>query len=60
VVGFRWPVSDSAARFLATSFYEALLATGRPDQALLMARRKVFDADENDPAWLSPVLVMQP
>jgi CHAT domain-containing protein len=60
VLGFRWPVSDVGARELAILFYSALVDTGRPDHALLSARHKFFARHETDPAWLSPVLVMQP
>jgi DNA-binding response OmpR family regulator len=60
VIGFRWPVSDTGAYHLAMAFYEALLQTGRPDHALCTARSTVYRRLHDDPAWLSPVLVMQP
>ena len=65
VLGFRWPVLDPCARLLATSFYKALLETGRPDEALRTARLTVREEYEDtkyedDQAWLSPVLIMQP
>jgi DNA-binding response OmpR family regulator len=60
VLGFRWPVTDTGACLLATAFYDNLLQTGRPDHALSEARRKAYRVNADDPAWLSPVLVMQP
>ncbi|HEX3477605.1 MAG TPA: CHAT domain-containing protein [Kofleriaceae bacterium] len=60
VIGFRWPVSDDGAYQLSTTFYDELLRTGRPDHALCIARRRVEFMNKADPAWLSPVLVMQP
>ncbi len=59
-IGFRWPVSDHGAYDLALAFYDELLKTGRPDHALCAARGRIYRERPEDPAWLSPVLVMQP
>jgi CHAT domain-containing protein len=59
-IGFRWPVSDHGAYDLALAFYDELLRTGRPDHALCAARARIYREWPEDPAWLSPVLVMQP
>lgn len=62
ILGFRWPVSDQAASFLARSFYSAWLnGSGGVDRALRTARQVVVDQmglDER--AWFSPVLILCP
>jgi DNA-binding response OmpR family regulator/CHAT domain-containing protein len=59
ILGFRWPVSDSEASTLASTFYESLSGHGQIDTALLDARCRVAARDRDDITWLSPILVMQ-
>ncbi len=59
VLGFRWPVSDHAALEMCQAFYRSLAQHGEPDVALLDARRNVYRENADDPAWLSPILIVQ-
>jgi CheY-like chemotaxis protein len=61
VIGFRWSVSDTAAKEFADVFYRELWRTFSPGEAVLRARqnaeRGVLGRD--DDTWLSPVMLMQ-
>jgi pimeloyl-ACP methyl ester carboxylesterase len=47
-VGTHWPVGDDAALAFSTRFYERLLAGERLGDAMLAARRRVFEQDSID------------
>lgn len=60
VLGYRWPVSDNAAKRMAMAFYGSLFEQGNLSSALFCARCAVaseFGQDTSD--WISPVLVAQ-
>jgi DNA-binding response OmpR family regulator len=59
LLGFRWRVSDEAAVLAAAEFYRSLAEQGELDIAARHMRRSILDANINDPAWLSPILVVQ-
>jgi CHAT domain-containing protein len=59
VLGFRWDVTNRGAKAFAEYFYSALFETKSPETAALYARGQVYAKDGYDPAWLSPILVMQ-
>jgi CHAT domain-containing protein len=47
-VGTHWPVGDDAAFAFSTGFYEQLLAGARLGDAILAARRRVFEVGSID------------
>lgn len=61
VLGYRWTVPDSSAKNLALKFYEVLLQTFSPGDALLHAREamSVGKHARDDDTWASPVLLIQ-
>jgi CHAT domain-containing protein len=60
VLGYRWEVGDRSAARLALAFYESLLDTFSPVDALLQARTQLAaEYGRDDDTWVSPILVAQ-
>lgn len=61
VLGFRWQVKDKDAKEFAEVFYQHLLRTFSPGNAILEARKNAHSKPQghNHHAWLSPILLMQ-
>ena len=57
-VGTHWPVGDDAALVFSTHFYRRLLDGARLGDAMLEARRRVFDTGSND--WADYVFYGNP
>ena len=60
IIGYRWTVRDLSAREFSSIFYQELLRSLSPAEALFVSRREValkFGFD--DETWASPVLLMQ-
>lgn len=60
VLGYRWVVTDEAAKFFACAFYDALFDTLSIEDSVLRARNEAdqkFGRDNE--TWASPVLVLQ-
>lgn len=61
VLGFRWYVTEYNRQRFAALFYESLLrkVPFLPEQAVWYARRAIFDHDQQDETWASPLLIAQ-
>jgi CHAT domain-containing protein len=64
ILGFRWRVDDAGAARFAHAFYTELFNTDNPrckylEYAFRDARKAVYDTDDDDPTWASPMLVLQ-
>jgi CheY-like chemotaxis protein len=60
VLGYRWPVNDYSAGLLAEQFYENLLRSFCPAQALYLARdHAATKIGRDEDVWASPILLMQ-
>jgi CHAT domain-containing protein len=60
VLGFRWYVTDRGSRYFASLFYEYLFRRPLvPEQAVLHARKRIYEEDPTDETWTSPILVAQ-
>jgi hypothetical protein len=61
VLGFRWYVTEYNRQRFAALFYESLLrkAPFLPEQAILYARREIYDHDPQDETWALPLLIAQ-
>lgn len=64
ILGFRWRVHDGGAANFARTFYSELFNRGNShykylEYAFRDARKKLYDRDESDPTWASPMLVLQ-
>jgi CHAT domain-containing protein len=57
-VGTHWPVGDDAALVFSTQFYRRLLDGARLGDAMLEARRRVFDTGSAD--WADYVFYGNP
>ncbi|NLI18988.1 MAG: CHAT domain-containing protein [Actinomycetales bacterium] len=60
VLGTRWRVSDKASAAFATSFYASLLDGAPVGQAVMDARRAVYDPGSTDLSWASYVYYGDP
>jgi hypothetical protein len=64
VLGYRWRVDDAGASDFADFFYTELFNRTNShykylEYAFRDARRKLYDRNNDDPTWASPMLVLQ-
>jgi hypothetical protein len=64
ILGFRWTVRDDAAASFARAFYHELFdehdnSYKYLEYAFRDARKAIYDQNNDDSTWASPVLVMQ-
>lgn len=60
VLGFRWYVTDRSSRYFASLFYQHFFSRPLvPEQAVLRARKQIYEEDPLNEAWSSPILVAQ-